>query len=113
MALILFPFLGSAKADIDTLVFKVSGNCEMCKERIEYAVDVKGVKSANWDQESKMITVVYDKSKITEDKIHQLIAKAGYETSKTPADQDAYKGLPGCCQYDQTQHKPKKSEAKP
>lgn len=113
MALILFPFLGSAKADMDTLVFKVSGNCEMCKERIEDALDVKGVKTADWNQKTKMITVVYDKSKITEDKIHELITKAGYETSKKAADQDAYKELPGCCQYDQTQHKPKKSEAKP
>lgn len=89
-----------AKGESDTLKFKVYGNCEMCKERIEDALDVKGIKSANWNVESKMIEVVYDKSKITEDKIHILIAESGYDTDKKKAANSAYQDLPGCCQYE-------------
>ena len=89
-----------AKGESDTLNFKVYGNCEMCQERIEEALDVRGVKSAHWNVESKMIEVVYDKSKITEDKIHTLIAEAGYDTDKKKAKDYDYKNLPGCCQYE-------------
>lgn len=114
MVLVFFGLVAKAddKTTNDTLIFKVSGNCEMCKERIEYALDVKGVSSADWNVETKMITVVYNPKKITEDKIHELISKAGYETEKKEADAGAYDKLPGCCQYDKTQH-PKKQEKKP
>lgn len=96
-----------AKGELDTLTFKVYGNCEMCQERIEEAIDVRGVKSAHWNVESKMIEVIYDKTKISEDKIHTLIAEAGYDTDKKKAEDSVYKTLPGCCQYE----RPK--EAKP
>ncbi len=89
-----------AKGESDTLAFKVYGNCEMCKERIEEALDLRGITSANWNVESKMIAVVYDKSKITEEKIHTLIAASGYDTDKKKAADTDYKDLPGCCQYE-------------
>lgn len=95
-----------AKGEQDTLRFEVQGNCEMCKERIEASLDVRGVKSAVWDIETHMIVVVYDKTKISEDKIHESIAKAGYDTSKMKATEKAYDDLPGCCQY--TREKKKK-----
>lgn len=86
--------------DNDTLRFEVKGNCEMCKERIEASLDVKGVKSAVWDVDTKIIVVVYDKTKITEDKIHSLIAAAGHDTDKQAAPDKVYRKLPGCCRYD-------------
>lgn len=97
---IVMGFATKANAETDTLRFEVKGNCEMCKERIEEALDVKGVKSADWNVETKMIVVVYDKKKIDENKIHQLIADAGYDTPKAKAKEKVYKNLPGCCQYD-------------
>jgi copper chaperone CopZ len=81
------------------LEFKVWGNCEMCKETIETALDVKGIKSADWNMESKKISVVFDAEKITEDKIHKLIAASGYDTEKEKGSDKAYKDLPDCCQY--------------
>lgn len=84
---------------IETISFKVSGNCEMCKERIEEALDVKGVKKADWNMETGMVTIVFDPHTIEEDQLHQLIAKAGYDTEKVKAEEKAYKELPGCCQY--------------
>jgi len=89
-----------AKGEMDTLRFQVKGNCEMCKERIEEALDVQGVKSADWSVETKMIEVVYDKTKIDDDTIHTLIAKAGHDTEKQMASDETYEDLPGCCHYE-------------
>ena len=43
-----------------TITLKVSGNCEMCKERIETAAKGRGVKEASWDADSKLLTLTYD-----------------------------------------------------
>lgn len=110
IATILFALvsqLSFSQNSTDTLRFKVKGNCDMCKETIEDAVDVKGVKSADWNLDTKVITVVYEPARISEDKIHQLIAAAGYETDKKPAVQEAYDDLPGCCQYTQSKKEKK------
>ncbi|MBI1221060.1 MAG: hypothetical protein GC180_00525 [Bacteroidetes bacterium] len=89
--------------EIDTLKFEVKGNCEMCKERIEEALDVRGIKSADWNVESKIIVIVYDKSMINEIRIHHLIAAAGYDTPREKASDKAYSNLPGCCHYSREQ----------
>lgn len=89
----------STKAAAQTITFKVWGNCEMCKETIESALDVKGVKSAKWDQESKKITITFFPDKIAEDKLHQLIAAVGYDTEKLRGSDKAYADLPDCCHY--------------
>lgn len=86
-------------SEVQKISFKVSGNCEMCKKTIESSLDKKGVNSANWNVESKMMEVVYNPTKISEDQIHQHIASSGYDTEKVKADEKAYKALPGCCQY--------------
>ncbi len=82
-----------------TLKFKVWGNCEMCQKTIETSLDVKGVKSANWSTETNMLNVVFNPAKITEDKLHELIAASGYDTDKKKGDDAAYSKLPDCCQY--------------
>jgi Cu(I)/Ag(I) efflux system membrane fusion protein len=71
----------------------------MCKETIENALDVKGIKSADWNMETKKIKVIFDSEKITEVKIHQLIAASGYDTEDAKGNDKAYKELPDCCQY--------------
>ena len=43
----------------DTIItFKVFGNCEMCKERIEKAAKGKGIVKANWDIDTKILTLL-------------------------------------------------------
>jgi copper chaperone CopZ len=59
--------------------FKVFGVCEQCKQRIEGALKVKGIKSAVWNIDSKMLSVSYSPSKISLEKIHNRIA-AGHDT---------------------------------
>lgn len=81
--------------------FGVRGNCGMCKTTIETAVNkVDGVSSANWDVDKKKIDVSFDGSKTDVMAIHQAIAASGYDTEQVSGDEEAYKNLPGCCQYD-------------
>jgi len=83
------------------LSFGVRGNCSMCKSTIEKAANsVDGVSSANWDVDKKKINVSFDDSKTNAMAIHKAIAASGYDTEKVVGSEEAYKNLPGCCQYD-------------
>ena len=45
--------------------FEVSGNCEMCKKRIESAtLSLKGVKYVSWSPLSKNFSIIYNLSLI-------------------------------------------------
>lgn len=79
---------------------KVWGNCGTCKARIEKAAKVDGVSSADWNKETKVLTLVYDPSKVKSDDIQKKIAAVGHDTEKFKADDKVYAKLPGCCQYE-------------
>lgn len=91
--------------------FKVYGNCEMCKKRIETAaLSVEGVTKAEWDVDSKILTVTYSdpafaKHNNSVDAISDAIAAAGHDTQFKNADDNAYRELPGCCQYERKSSK--------
>lgn len=85
---------------LKTETFKVWGNCEMCKETIEGALDKKGIKSAKWNQATKMMTVTFHSDKISLEQIHKLIAEVGYDTELEKGNDKAYADLPGCCHYE-------------
>jgi copper chaperone CopZ len=81
--------------------FGVRGNCGMCKNTIEKAANkVEGVANATWDVDKKKIDVSFDNTKTDAMEIHKAIAASGYDTEKVVGSDDAYKGLPSCCQYD-------------
>jgi copper chaperone CopZ len=84
---------------IDTLSFKVMGLCGMCKDRIENAALIKGVKEAKWDKNTKILELIIDKGKANIEDIHSSIAKAGHDTSLKKGDDKAYSKLPKCCKY--------------
>ncbi|SDD11997.1 heavy-metal-associated domain-containing protein [Williamwhitmania taraxaci] len=79
--------------------FTVSGKCGMCKTRIEKAAKVEGVSKAEWSDETKLLTIVYDPAKVTSDAIQKKIAAVGHDTEKYKADAKVYDALPGCCKY--------------
>ena len=80
--------------------FGVSGNCEMCKDRIEKAArSVKGVTTAVWDVKAKKIRVEYNNSQASIDIIQKAIAKVGHDTEKYKADDKVYNSLHECCLY--------------
>lgn len=89
----------NVKADI-----KVYGNCGMCKERIETALDKTGIKHAAWSPETKNLEVVYNSKKITELQIHEVIASVGHDTDKVKAKTEVYANLPFCCLYRDHDH---------
>ncbi len=89
-----------AAAGMTTATFKVWGNCDMCQETIEGSLKVDGVSKANWNTDSKIISVSYDEKKISLDQIQKDIAASGYDTEKYKGDDRAYKDLPECCQYE-------------
>lgn len=81
-------------------MFKVSGNCEMCQSRIEKAAKgVKGVISAKWDVEAKVIHLDFDSKATSKSKISKAIANVGHDTELDKAPQAVYDGLPSCCLY--------------
>jgi Cu(I)/Ag(I) efflux system membrane fusion protein len=85
---------------MEQVSFKVFGNCEMCKDRIETAAkSVPGVDSAVWDMDTKMIKVTFNKEKANLNDIHNAIAKAGHDTEKVKASDEVYSELPECCLY--------------
>lgn len=84
---------------ITTTTLNVKGNCGDCKKRIENAADIKGVKRCDWNEDTKIATLVFDARKTDLTTIEKAIAGAGYETSHEKADERAYKKLPDCCQY--------------
>ena len=87
-----------------TTSFWVGGVCDMCKERIERAVDVSGVRSISYDLDHHQLTVVYLPKKITEDKLHDLLNAAGHDTSRSMASDEAYESVHGCCKYREHEH---------
>jgi mercuric ion binding protein len=78
---------------------KVSGNCELCKARIEKAAKVDGVSKAEWNQDTRMLTLVYNPKVVTSDAVQKKIASVGHDTEKYRADDKVYNSLPGCCKY--------------
>ena len=85
---------------------KVYGNCEMCKTRIEKAVNaIDGISKADWNIETKLLEVTFNDAKTTTDKIEIAVAKVGHDTPHYKADNEIYEKLPSCCLYDRTADK--------
>ena len=79
---------------------KVSGNCGMCKNNIETAAKAAGALTAAWDKNTKLLTVTYNASSTSTDKMETAIANAGYDSEKFKATEEQYNKLSKCCQYD-------------
>ena len=87
------------QAQLKKASFTVNGMCGMCKERIESALDVKGVNFASWSKETLLCDVTYNSKKISEKEIHQLLASKGHDTPICRSTDEAYNNLHPCCHY--------------
>jgi len=87
------------KKDITTEKIKVSGTCGQCKKRIENAAYIPGVKRAEWDKNTKELTITYRASKTSLHQIEESIAKAGHDAGEVKASEKDYNNLPECCAY--------------
>jgi Cu(I)/Ag(I) efflux system membrane fusion protein len=80
--------------------FEVSGNCEMCKDRIEKAArSIKGITSASWEISSKKLTIAFDSTLTVLEVVQKAIADAGHDNGKYKATDEVYNNLPECCLY--------------
>lgn len=82
-----------------TETIKVSGNCDMCKTRIEKAAKIDGVSKAEWSKKDKTLTTTFDPAKTSIDAIGKNIAAAGHDNDKAKATNVVYSKLPSCCLY--------------
>jgi periplasmic mercuric ion binding protein len=101
--LLMISVVGFAqKAKPDTIRIQTSGQCGMCKERIEKAlVYEKGVKSAEYNEDNAVVTVIYNPAKTTPDKLRKVITALGHDADDQPGDPKAYSKLPNCCKKPQ------------
>ncbi|WP_321374035.1 efflux RND transporter periplasmic adaptor subunit [uncultured Draconibacterium sp.] len=106
--------LSNKNIEQEHTMFKVGGECEMCKDRIEAAaLSVSGVVSAEWDAETKELHLNYEDG-LSLEKVHHAIAEVGHDTELEKAPDSVYEELPECCLYDrfEYQNSAKKETAK-
>jgi hypothetical protein len=80
--------------------FKVSGECGMCKKKIEKSAKEAGATSATWNVKTKLLTVSYPVTSTSASAIQKKIADSGYDTPGFKASDEAYNKLDACCQYE-------------
>ena len=89
-----------ALAQTETETFAVSGNCGMCKSRIEKAAKEAGANEAAWDQNKKALTVSFSSDVTSVAKIQQKVAEVGHDNAGFRATDEVYAKLHGCCKYE-------------
>jgi len=92
-------FIAQNSKSVITQTLNVRGNCGQCKERIESAVDVKGVKYAEWNKKTQVLTITYKPSVISIDEIKTKILNVGHDVDTLKANDSVYDKLPDCCKY--------------
>lgn len=97
--------LGQTPTDSENMTtkFKVYGNCGMCEKRIEKAAKMEGVSLADWDVDTKILTVTFDPARIKPGQLHKAVAAVGHDTDKERADDAVYAKLHECCHYERRQ----------
>ncbi len=96
-----------APATEKTVTIWVNGACGMCEDRIQKAaMRVPGVLSAEWDIDTKYLTVKTDPAKFDELRLHRAIAAVGHDTEKEKAPDAVYAQLHACCHYDRSEQPP-------
>lgn len=103
--LLVFMMASIANAQVATVKIKTSAICTQCKEKIENDLSFeKGVKSANLDVDSKIVTVIYNTKKTDEQKIRIAVTKIGYDADTLKADVKSFNKLPDCCKHEGKSH---------
>ncbi|HOJ38790.1 MAG TPA: heavy metal-associated domain-containing protein [Ignavibacteriales bacterium] len=97
--IISFIILSNLYAQDDKqITIKIQGNCNMCKSRIEKALNIPEVKYASWNKRSKNLKIIFS-STITLDSLEKRIALSGHDTPNYQAPDSIYNTLPECCLY--------------
>lgn len=89
------------KSRVVKSTIRVAGVCGMCRSRINRTTQaVEGVVSCDWDEDTQLLTVEYDKQLTSTGAIEIAVAAAGHDTQNEKAADDVYDNLPPCCFYE-------------
>lgn len=91
--------LSGQESTTKTLTLSVRGNCGECKERIENAADIKGVKLCTWNEKTQVATITYKSDKVSPAEIEKAILAKGHDVGSNKAEAASYNKLPSCCKY--------------
>lgn len=94
-------FAGSNLFAQQSATFGVSGNCGMCKSRIEKAAKEAGATAADWNMDTKQLTVSLSAS-ATVAAVQQKVAAVGHDNAGARAADEVYNKLHGCCKYNRS-----------
>ncbi|HAN77935.1 MAG TPA: hypothetical protein DCQ31_09270 [Bacteroidales bacterium] len=101
MAIFSLVMLAANAQNIKTVKLYLAGNCGMCKARIEKAVKtLEGIQTAEWNKETKVLTVAFNETKTDVTKIQTVVAGVGHDTKAIKANDAVYDKLHGCCKYE-------------
>jgi len=102
--LILFILIGGTTSALAQrkveITFQTDGVCGMCEKRIETALlNIHGVWTADWSQETHSTYVVYNSKKLSELDLHKAVAAVGHDTPLVKAKDQDYAMVHACCKY--------------
>ena len=81
-----------------TVEIKTSAECGSCKDRMEGKLNyVDGIRFAELNVETKVLSVKFQASKITLEEIKKIISELGYDADDIKANPEAVEKLPACC----------------
>ncbi len=98
--IILFSTTIQAQNKNARATIEVDGVCMMCKDRIEKAaIQTRGVKSAVWNVDTHMLSLIFDERRTNIQTIEESIAAVGHDTKNVKATEEVYENLHHCCKY--------------
>ena len=99
LAVVAMTFNSAAQSKITETSIEVDGLCGMCKERIENAAYLPGVKQVNWDVETHQLALTFNNKKVSLEEIAASINEAGHDVRGHLATDEQYANIHGCCRY--------------
>lgn len=93
-------FITSCKNNVVETEVHVWGNCDIAKKKIDSAAKMEGVLKADWNKETRLLSLKFDSTKVSLDNILKNISMAGFDNERYFADDYAYEQLPDSCKYE-------------
>lgn len=91
----------------ETVIIKTAISCDHCKQCESCGKNIydgiykeAGIKKIKIDPDAHTVTVTYNSSKTSPEKIRLAISKTGFDADDIKADPEAYAKLDGCCKSD-------------
>lgn len=99
LAVVAMTFNSTAQSKITETSIEVDGLCGMCKQRIENAAYLPGVKKVNWDKETHQLDLVFRNDKVSKEEIIASINEAGHDVKGALATDEQYANIHSCCRF--------------